>query len=305
MPDDHPSQETENHNSSIAVCVITYYPRWYKGKIHSVYHTDKVRGDLALDFIKLAKDKGCQMVVVDGKSSADFQQELVNIPSINILRRKSLRRSPSKRQAIKFAASLPGIKIIITTEAEKVSLITDCLDLIVKPLLGDEADIIIPNRDEKLFKQTYPGYMYESELEGNDLYNEYLKSHGLLEEDQFLDMFFGPRSFRNDPKVIRLFMKRFKISLGGFTLPREYFDPEELSDTSFFPVVQALKKGLRVMAVEVPFKYPSLQKENEDIGDKETFVGKRRSQRLGLLVELTHFLAYLEKNPSSRLRKMK
>jgi len=56
------------------------------------------------------------------------------------------------------------------------------------------------------------------------------------------------------------------------------------------------------MDVEVPFRYPHLQKENEDVGQREVFIQKRNMQRVSILIDLMHFLSYLEKRKSSKLR---
>jgi hypothetical protein len=66
------------------------------------------------------------------------------------------------------------VKAIIITEAEKNSII-DYIPLLTKPILDGQADIIIPERDVNLFKKTYPKYQYQSEIEGNKLYNEIKK----------------------------------------------------------------------------------------------------------------------------------
>ena len=300
MPD-HPTNPSFDPNQ-IALCGSTFYPKWYRGKIQSVQHTDKVRGDLVLEFIREAVKHSCHVVLVDGGSHPQFLEEIPHSPNLIFIKKKSPKRSPNRRLAIKESSRIPEVKVIILTEPEKVSLITDCLEIFVEPVIKDKADVVIAKRNVELFKQTFPSYYYESEVEANALYNEYLRSHGLLEPNKELDIFFSPKAFRNDAKVISVFMKRFRLKIGGFIVPRSYFDPEEISDTGFFPAVLALKKRLRVESVEIPFKYPLLQKENEEIGDREFFLAKRRAQRLGLLVDSTHLLSYLEKNPGSRLK---
>lgn len=289
----------------IALCASTFYPKWYPGKIQSLKHTDKVRGDLVLEFAQKGRALGCQVVFVDGGSDQKWVDEVVKTPGVILTRKKSPKRSPNRRLAIKTAAKLPNIKVIVLTEPEKVSLVTDCLEKLTKPILNNEADLVVAKRNEELFKRTFPSFYYESEIEANALYNEYLRSHNLLKDTEYLDIFFSPKAFANEPKVVGVFMKRFSLKLGGFIVPRDAFDPEEISDTGMFPAVLALKKGLRVKSVEVPFKYPSLQRENEEIGDREFFLSKRRSQRLGLLLDIIHLLAYLEKNPGSRLKAIK
>lgn len=291
--------------SSVAFALITFYPKWYQGKLRSIKHTDKIRGDLALEFMSKAGKLGYRVVVADSQSPKTFRKELLKINDIILIKRRSQKRSPGKRRAIQVASKLEGVKVIILTEAEKVSLMSKGTSLIVKPILENKAEIVVPSREPELFKSTYPKYMYESELEGNRLYNEQLRTQGLLKEKESLDMFFGPKAFCNEPRILRLFMKQFIFRIGRISFTHEYFDPEELSNTTFFPIVDALKKKIRVQNVEIPFSYPTLQKDNEETGQRELFIAKRRVQRLGLLVELMHFISFLEHKKNSHLREIK
>lgn len=277
---------------NIAFALITFYPKWHKGGLRSIADTDKIRGDLALEFIHKATEKKFQVVVVDGKSSRGFKNELRKFPNIRFTGRNGFKRSPAKRKAFKIASGLPDVKVIIATEAEKVSLI-DSAQTIAKPILDGKADIVIPRRNEKLFKETFPDYMFESETEGNKLYISELKSRG-ISVDENLDLFFGPRAFSNNPKVLNLF---FKKSFSEFTdekKSKQYFDPEEYANAQFFPVVYALKKNLKVLDIEIPFKYPEIQKKNETQGARVFFEEKRKSQKMGILLELMHLLNFLK-----------
>lgn len=287
--------------SSITLTLITYYPRWYRGKLQSIKHTDKIRGDLALDFIHKSQKAGYQIVIVDGRSSNSFRRELAGFENVHVINRRNVKRSPSRRQGFKIATKLPGVQVIVVTEPEKISLLEN-LPALVKPILGGSADIVIPKREPVLFQKTYPGFQFESEKEGNILYNEYLTLFGFLpNKKEELDLFFGPRIFRNERKTLSLFLKHYYFRIGSFEFRHEFLDPEELSNAMFFPIILALKRGLKVKSVEIPFSYPALQKENEESGNRELFEEKRRSQRLGLLVELMHFINYLENRPHSRL----
>ena len=127
-------RNTQFDPKSVAIAVATYYPKWYKGRLRSVKHTDKVRGDLALEFVKTAKKLGYQIVVVNGKAPRTFYKELHNIGNITILRRRGKKRSPAKRQAVKAASKLVGVKVIVLSEPEKVSLLTEGMSYVVKPV---------------------------------------------------------------------------------------------------------------------------------------------------------------------------
>src|SRR3989344_8232372 len=89
--------------SCVAITLTTLYPKWYRGKLQSIKHTDKIRGDLALEFIRIAREKGYQVVVVDGKGSKTFRKELKKIEGVTVLLSRKQKRSPMKRLALKTA----------------------------------------------------------------------------------------------------------------------------------------------------------------------------------------------------------
>ena len=290
--------------SSVAIACITLYPKWYQGKLKSISHTDKIRGDLALEFVRMAKEMGYQVVIVNGKSEEAFSKELSKIRGIHILKRYDSSASSDRRKVVEIASGLSQIKVIILCEPEKTSFLSGCIDKILKPLLENKADIVVPKRQTALFKLSYPKYMFESEREGNVFYNEALKANGLLiTNSEDFDMFFGPRAFVNKQEVVKLFMRKYEIGHASFSFAG-YSNTERFSNSLFFPIVSALKESLKVQSVTVPFVYPKIQKENEEKGARELFLEKRRSQRLGLLVELLHFISYLEKNKGSGLKRI-
>ncbi len=274
--------------SSVALAVITYYPKWYRGRLRSIKHTDKVRGDLALEFFRKATNFGYQTIVADGISSKTFRKELSKIPNLIIIKRRSNKALPAKKKAVKKAASINGVKAIFMTEAEKISLL-DFIPKLVDPILKKKADIVIPEREVNLFLKTYPNYMYESENEGNKLYNDVLRLNSLWKEPKDLDLFFGPRVFANKKSIIKFFTRNYRLRIGkSFYL--DNFVGQESYTMQFLPVISALKKRIRVVAIKIPFKYPKIQKENEEKGVKELFEEKRKNQRMGILIELLYFL---------------
>lgn len=285
----------------IGIAVITSYPKWYKGKLRSIKHTDKVRGDLALEFVQKAIDQGLPIVISDGRSAKTFVRELQLIPGVMVVRRKTKGSGEGKRVVIDKASKMLGVEVIVLTEPEKVSFITHCLQKSVEPILRGNADIVIPKREDSLFKSTYPRYMYESEVEGNGIYNEAIRANNLLPEELYdMDTFFGPRVFRNNKNMVQLFKRKYHFS--GYSLLEKLYDPDKYSNVQYFPLLNAFKKKLKVISVEVPFTYPRLQKENEDVGQRELFIAKRNLQRVSILIDLMHFLSFLKKNKNSRVR---
>lgn len=277
------------YNSNTTFALITYYPKWYQGKLRSLKHTDKIRGDLALEFIKKTIELGYRVVISDGKSPQSFRKIIASYPGLILINRRSSKRSVGRRQAIKKATGLPGVKVIVSTEPEKISLL-DSVDKIIKPLILNKADIVIPERNILLFRKTYPSYMFESEIEGNKLYNETLRTNGLLKDKNDFDLFFGPRLILNKPAVVKLFTKKYHLKIVKNTYLDTYFDQEEYSSTQFFPIVVALKKKFRIKSVLINFTYPDLQKQNEEKGERSLFEEKRKNQKMSILIDLLYFL---------------
>lgn len=285
----------------IAFAVITSYPKWYRGKLRSIKHTHKIRGDLAIEFAEKVSEAGYHLVIADKDSPMTFLKELQSILPIKIIRRKLDGSGSGKRLAIGRAVKIPGVEVIMLCEPEKISIVTTCLDQIVTPILEGKADIVVPKRDDELFKMTYPRYMYDSEIEANNIYNEALYSAKILPKKMpALDWFFGPRAFRNNKKIAALFRRTFVFT--GISMFDKIYNPDTYSNTVFFPVVMALKRRFRVMQVEIPFRYPHLQKENEDVGEKALFIEKRKMQRVSILIDLMHLLSYLDKRKDSRIK---
>lgn len=288
--------------NKIAIATNTFYPTWYEGSLKRIKDTDKVRGDLALTFLKTACALGYNVVVTDRSTSA-FVTVLSKINGLRIIHEGEIKRSPARRKAIELCSQLSGVEVIVSTEPEKTSFLTECLSATVKPVLEEEIDIVLPKRDPHLFIASYPHFQYESELEANILFEELLRSHGLFpSREKDLDMVFGPRVFRNSQKTVDCFMHKFIFEDANLAVSHEYFDPEQIAATLFFPIVFAQKKNLRIKTVTVPFRYPILQKKNEEAMGITLFLKKRRDQRIGTATSLMHLIGFLEGYSASRIK---
>ena len=277
--------------SRIAICMITRYPEWYSGEPRSNRNIDKIRGDLALQTISASVQRGYQTVVTYSSNDDEFNQKLHKIDGVVKIKRTAAKRAPAKRLAMVAASKIPGVEAIITTEAEKLSFVTDCILPVAQPLVQKTADIVIPMRKPALFRKTYPDYMYASEVDANSLYNEELRAYGLIPPDHLgFDLFFGPRAVRNEPHLVGLFLKQFHFTGAVLSDIQLEYDPEDYSNTQFFPIIEAFIKGYKVVGVEVPFTYPFSQKRNEEKGARDLFVKKREAQKIAVLTELMHYL---------------
>lgn len=282
------------NKNAVAIATNTFYPDWYEGEIRNISDTDKVRGDLALDFFSQACSEGYKVVVVDGESSENFCKTLKSFP-LTILSRTDAKRSVARRLAIETSSQLSGVEVIVLTEQEKVSFITDCMAIATTPVLTGNADLVIAKREDGLFKKTYPKFQYDSETEANILINELYRSYGFLPfSDTEPDMIFGPRIFKNSPSVVACFMKKYVLASDTFAISSEFIDPEQVLNTMFSPIIEAEKQGLKIQNIVAPFKYPVIQKQNEEIGEKQEFIEKRRNQKIGILIGLMHFFRLLE-----------
>ncbi|MCL4418231.1 MAG: hypothetical protein M1365_16360, partial [Actinobacteria bacterium] len=127
-------------SESIAIVTTTFYPHWYPGQFLTESGTDKqtdiekVRGDLALKTITLAKDKGFQVVVINGANNQAFTDQLSQI-GINLYPEAERGMSVSRQQGFKIACNLDRVEVICWLEPEKVSLVADCLPQAVMPIL--------------------------------------------------------------------------------------------------------------------------------------------------------------------------
>lgn len=277
---------------SIAIATTTFYPTWGPGETESL-SPDKVRGDLALDTIREALRKGFQVCVVDGGSSKGFRNAVSEL-GVGIVSEEEKGMSGSRRQTIETASYLEKAKVICWTEPEKVSIVRDCLPEAAMPILRGEADIVVPSRSDESFA-TYPKYQVKFEKRANRLWNNILRSRGLLPEDSpDIDAWVGPRFIRNHPLIIDLFLKRYSAVKGERKLD-EITDPELWPDATFLPLVAALKQGYRVKSVQVPYRHPEVQTTTEE--DSESFRRKRDVQRKNIIVSTIHYIRMLEGDP--------
>lgn len=133
----------------VAITSSTYFPTWYQGPLRSIKHTDKIRGDLALEFVEKALIKGYWVVITDGFSTKTFQKKLssLNTGKLIIIKRRAKGRSMARRLAFQRATRIPAIQAILYTEAEKVSLI-DYIPELVQPIIKGGVLILLFLREK-------------------------------------------------------------------------------------------------------------------------------------------------------------
>lgn len=294
-----PNPEALKSTPEIAIATATFYPQWYPGEVKGELTPDKLRGDLALQSLDAAKINGFRVALVDGGSSQAFLDTL-KLKGVNFEAQKEQGgQGPARRQGLQMVENIPGIKVIATTEPEKVSIIADCLKIASEPVLKGEADIVIPKRTEKSM-ETYPAHQAKQEKKSNKIYNAILRSRGLLKKDDpDLDFWGGTRVYANRPEVRDLFKLKREFKPGNTELDKKV-RMEMYSNPLFHPIVDALYKGLKVKSVEVPYVHPAKQTYLE-AGNKE-FDQKRHTQRRTIVSELVHLIRLKEraKNPKKK-----
>lgn len=291
------SPEHEVDPKSIGIASTTLYKNWYPGPpVPNHFIVDKIRGDLALETFKEAMLKKFQITVIDGGSSETFIQELVaqNIPFTKQEKEKPS-MSGGRRQAFKEISGRDGVKVIVWTEPEKISIARDALPKAVLPILQGTADVVIPKRDKVAFA-TYPDYQTRYEQKANRLWNNILREHKLLPQDaEDLDVWFGPRFFKNDPEIVQTFLDKYEFNKHERKLD-EIVNPDLWPNATFLPVISALHKGLRIVNVPVHYTHPAEQTAIEI--DNDIFRRKRDIQYKNIIVSTIHFIRTLENDPN-------
>ncbi|NOY89496.1 MAG: glycosyltransferase family 2 protein [FCB group bacterium] len=285
------SSELEINPKDIAVVTTTFYSNWSSQRIGKQNQVDNVRGDLAIQTLSAAQDVGYRMVVIDGGSSRAFIETLQEL-GIEVKPESERGMSPSRQQGFKEATELP-VRAIVWTEPEKISLVRDCLPRAISPILHNEADIVVPSRTDSSFK-TYPPYQATYERRANTLWNEILRRRGLLPKTTpDLDVWFGPKIFRNDDALTQLFLRQYKFA-GGRSKLHEIVKPELWPNATFLPIIAALHQGYRVTSVPVPYAHPAQQTAVEIDSDK--FRRKRQVQLRNIITSTIEFIRLLEQD---------
>lgn len=296
--------EIEIDPRSVAVVTTTFYPNWYPGSAPESKNSDKVRGDLALRMLSEARGKSFQLVVVDGANNQMFKEALRRIDT-NPLPETERGMSASRQQGFKEAHILEGVKVICWLEPEKVSISRDCLPEAVIPILKGETDIVVPKRNEDLFKETYPDYQVKFEQDSNRIWNAILRKYGLRSKsDPDLDVWFGPKFFRNDPALLSLFTDKYSFEPNPDLQLHKIIKPELWPNVISFPVIVALHNRFRVLSLEVPYKHPAEQTALEQ--NSNEFRRRREVQQRNIIISSEFFVRSLLglKTDTGRIKKV-
>ncbi len=321
--------ERLDHPESVCLAGGTLMKTW-KAENGDRKNPDQVRGDLAIESIKKAIERGFRVVVIDGGSSEDFIKKLgqvstevktesksegIKIHDLIVEPESDKGYSGSRRQALKRAEELrqEGVKAIIMMEIEKQG-ITENAEKLVKPILEGVADVVIPERGIKvnLNKENtrvqeqnedfrgYPPYQAYSEMWANKMLNRLLVSAKLMRADEpVLDLFGGTRVIANKPEILEDFYQRHEVVSGEVKT-----DPQMYFDAVYAPIAYLLLKDRRVLSVPIEYHHPAEQTAVE--AGAVNFDEKRDSQRNMITTEMakqTRFLGELKRYLKLEMRR--
>lgn len=272
--------EIEHDPRKVAVVVTTHYPTWRNEPVTNIADTVQVRGSLGVEFIQNANEVGYQVVVVDsGNSSPAFLEQLP--VRVHLVKSDRPNLAWQKRLGIIAASEIDGVTIIHRNEPEKVDYVQYFPDF-CRPLETGNTDIVVGNRRDTEFREYYPNYGYLSEMQFTRTYLHMLEKAGILPKGAYLDLYSGPITFLNKPEVVEPFLMRFKYTGTPESFKKRHLEQDGWSPTQVFGIVIGLHRGLRVTAVEVPFRYDPTQRQNEEHPDLiEQYKQKRLLQRIG------------------------
>ena len=264
----------EEISRKIVVVTTTYYP-----------DISDIRFNLAIDLCKLANTNKIHLIIVDdspnhNQVATKFLQTGGYIHLYQQDKEKFIGKGGALRQSIAMAATLIrennndrgdalNNAVICFTEPEKVDLLNH-VHLIAKPILDGEVDVVIPKRNDELFKQTYPIEQYHSESFGNYHFNllaNQLPAKGFqLEGAKSIDWLFGP------------FALKASLSRSWLTYLGTSWDAQ------IIPYVRGVRdNNWRITSVVVDFRHPKVMKEQEEGSSAFT---KKRLMQLNLLFDL-------------------
>lgn len=288
----------------VGIVTTTQYPGWSRDG-DPMGNVDKVRGDLALQMLEVSQERGAKLLVVTSElDSSEFRNELVRrgIPT----RERTIPTLSGQRRDVVRAIRGEDVDVILLNDPEKIAVVRRGLESCVAPIMGGEADIVIPKRDEALFEDTYPAPQVKYERKQNRIINNALRKAGLLKpEDEDLDWLIGVRFMRNTPEVTDLFLDeyRYQEHIASRSELARLLNPEMWPNGQYIPVIAALAHRLRVKSVTIPYVHPESQTEFENRNEGE-FTEKRRIQTKNIVVGCVQAIHYFTGKPHILIEKV-
>lgn len=242
---------------------------------------DEVRFRLACELVKLARDDGHSVVIVDGSPTKEVSEELRELGARVVLQSEK-GMGPGRRQVWREAQLLvsPDVSAILWTEPEKPDIVRS-IKRMVSCMYEQNAHAAIPSRSLRSW-ETYPSFQRESEQKAGSVYNDFFPSR----TDLPFDPMFGPVCFL--PSELPYFTRNYCVQWG---LPDTYVQ-------HYAPIFMRLR-GCKVVPVSVDFVYPPGQKAEEE---GTTRAAEMVEKRLWQLEQLVAAYSTLNKHFGNALR---
>lgn len=221
--------------------------------------TADVRFECCLALLEEAATQKIGIIVLDGSPSEDVRQRMRQCGSSEFVRVHKQQAKGKKGAALREALAIARDVTanpdawLCWQEPEKVDMIRHW-PMVVNSM--SQADIAVPQRDETLFRETYPIEQFHSESFANLFVASAAQTFAGFAE--YLDWHFGPFALRR--KHANLW-----LSHDG-----------ELWDAQVIPIIHAIHAGLAVKGLTVPFRAPAIMKQEEE--RNFAFVEKRLMQ---------------------------
>lgn len=224
---------------TLAICTTTLY---------RLSRADEaVRWECAREFLKRCANKDIKVFVVDGGSSPDVIRGLA-APNVHFFRQRGMTLGMARRQAV-LEAYKSGLPVILYTELEKHPLVTS-IDELLKCFNSGTEQLVIPERESL---DSYPLEQQAAERAGNSFFAQLTGME--------TDLWFGPRIWSR------------KLSSYFLEYCGEYGDNWE---SIFVPVARAMKAGVNIHGMPIPYQHPSAQTAQE--AGNAQYVHKRGKQ---------------------------
>ncbi|KAJ1455963.1 hypothetical protein M885DRAFT_518864 [Pelagophyceae sp. CCMP2097] len=214
---------------------------------------DDVRLKCCLDFLSQAKAAGLRVVVVDASPVEAVRAAMRSAGAHLVTKQQAVgKKGAALREALALARDVGGADdcFLCWQEPEKADMARHWAAVV-----SAAADVLVPMRNDELFRETYPVEQYHSESYANHYISLVAKAHGFFVP---LDWHFGPFAFRSEHA-------HFWLDHAG-----------ELWDAQLVPIISAIHRGLNVVSVPVHFSAPAVMKLEEE--GSLVFVEKRLMQ---------------------------
>ncbi len=220
---------------------------------------DGVRFKLACQFVENGVRNGYHVLIVDRSPEAAVAKALQARGAAVVCSKASTYPAQKREVAVwaRVIATTKGARFVFLSEPEKADIV-DEIPTLIMPLVLGRADIVIPSRSPESW-ESYPDFQRQSELVILAVYRAVTGIDA--------DPVFGPVAYT--PQVSSF----FEAADAG-----RYNSPNNPYLYALAPV-EAKAYGYRVMKVETDFRYPEVQKREEEEILFSQMVAKRLMQQ--------------------------